>query len=97
MPRRTISFPPGELDSILGLLEGGSKEQEALAEILAGEAPRSESALLRSLVLLGQALVADRAREAQYDKAVQAGELDAETQAWLAASADVSAALWSGE
>lgn len=97
MTRRTISFHSEELDSLRGFFEEGSREQTTLQDMLASELPRSESALLRSLVLIGQATVADRVREAQYDDAVDAGEIDAELMAWLTASEDVAAALWSSE
>lgn len=97
MTRRSVSFQDGEVDSLLRFLEEGSEEQLALTMLTQAEAPKSESSLIRALVLIGQSVIEERAREARYNAAMDHGEYDAEASAWATASSKTSAAVWASD
>ena len=97
MTRRSVSFQADEVVTFQKYLVEGSDEHSVLMELFEGRPPRSESALVRALALMGQEILDERLSEARYNAAFDNGEHDAEAEAWERASLKATAVAWADE
>ena len=97
MKRRTAGFLELEDELLIAYSTEGTPGNDSLARVVPEVPVGSVSTAIRALVLAGhRALEAERLGRS-YDAAVEAGELDAESEAWYRAVATTLSEIWESE
>ncbi len=81
LDRRTVNFSPGEASFLDRYKDEDTPEHRALLSVLPEASTESDSAVIKALLHVAHRRIQDEAIGAAYDRAVEAGEFDAESRA----------------
>lgn len=93
LDRRTVNFAPGEA-SFLDLYKASDTlEHAALLNVLPDANTDSDSNVIKALICLAHARIQEEAMRLAYDRAIDRGELDAESRAAMQRSRKRAASM----
>jgi hypothetical protein len=97
MKRCSTGLGDEEVALVAEYARPGSEANRLLQALVPEVTVRSESSAIRALLRAGHRAADEERLQQAYERAVRAGEIDAETLAWHAAASREAAALWGQE